>query len=220
MVKVVVIDTGIDFFDEELSEYCKKMDGLEIFHKQDTVGHGTMVCKIIKGICPKVEIYSINIFGNHTFTTSKKLLMALKKVVGTDIKILNISASTINQDYRKCFEDICKKLVSEGKIIVAAGHSYDFDNNCIPGTIDGVIGVRESFDNSVEEYIYDRDALLQMCINNYGMSLKHNLNLDDMSGTSRGCAITTGIIANIINENENETLGFEEIENLLIGEST
>lgn len=219
IIKIAVIDTSIDTKDEDLRGYYEIIPEIqvnEIVYNNDE--HGTLVCKTIVDICKDVLIYPINIFENDGCTSSLKLLQALKKLLDYDVKLINISASTINQKYRNDICEVCDRLTQQGKIILSAKHRYDEENMCIPATFESVIGV-DGNDNiyNNDEYTYNKNEKIQMCVNTKEIFIKYKDGVTHFGKSSKGCAIATGIVANILKKNNN--LSYYEMEKELISDA-
>ncbi|SFE91253.1 S8 family peptidase [Peptostreptococcus sp. D1] len=150
---IAVIDTGIDYNDAMLKKYIYFNKELQVFDKINTIydlhdlnGHGTMCTLTILNECRNVNIYPIKVYDESGEGRVTDVIKALEKLINTDIKLINISSSTTNIKYYSEFENICKKLSDEGKIIICSNSNNGKDS--VPAMCDSVIGV----DGNKKEY--------------------------------------------------------------------
>lgn len=223
-IKIAIMDTGIDIYDTKLDKFFKIdynfqiLDIKSISDINDLQGHGTLCAKTIIEICPNVEIFPIKIFNNEGGTSSLNLVNALKKLIGSDIDLVNISASTLNSIYKEELENICDKLHQEGKIIICSHHNKSNGQESYPTCFKSVIGVKGNKRICKDEdYIYKINEDIQMYTNSKERFFKTSNRVTHFGKNSRAAAIATGIIANIYTR-----LGkveFKEVEDILIRES-
>ncbi|MDY4129017.1 S8 family serine peptidase [Peptostreptococcus porci] len=199
-IKVAVIDTGIDITDKDLNGRYKILEEIQVNDIKDINGHGTNVCKTIDMLSNSVEIYPINIFESTGRTSSSKLLLALEQLKNTDIKIINISASTINNSKIRELNNICRRLAEMNKIIVSAKHKYhDLKKISIPAVFDSVIGVNGSSKiNNDYDFFYDENIKIEMETNGNERIVSGIRGLTHFGKSSRATAVASAIISNII----------------------
>ena len=222
-VKVAVLDTGLDIHDEEVKNHyiLKKelqLNDENIMH--DFNGHGTLVAKTIINECNNVEIYPVKIFNNLGKTNSYNVVKVLNKLLTSDIDLINISASTFDYTYEKELKEICYKLRKNNKIVLCSKHNSlkSTSTYSIPTVFDSVIGVsghKNIYDNN--KYFYKQGELIQMYTNDKDYFLKFKGKVTHFGKNSKACAIATGIVANIVRENQN--IDIEKLENILINNS-
>ena len=217
-VKIAIIDTGIDLSDNTINKFIHfnrdiQIDKFELEYKSidDINGHGTLCAKTIIKLCSNVDIYPIKIFDYKGQTSSLKLIDVLNKLLLTDIKIINISASSLNCS---CIEEIhlvCKKLYEKGKIIVCSQHNVGTNISSIPTRFNEVIGVRgiENISND-NDFLYNPYNEIQMCCNSKFHFVKFKDKVTDFGKNSRAAAVASGIIANIVKVNNN--INFKQLE--------
>lgn len=231
-IKVAIIDTGIDIYDEEIKDIVifdrnLQVDDFEIKYKniEDLNGHGTFCAKTIFYICKDVLIYPIKIFDEFGKTSSLNLLKSLEKILDTDIDIINISASSIDCPIEKELEKTCRKLYEQGKIIISSNHNTKNNINGIPTKFDSVLGVEginEIYKDS--EYIYNPNNEIQIYGNSKDRILKFKNNITHFGKNSRAAAVFSGLISKMIITNgyeintiestiKNNSLNFKELSN-------
>lgn len=222
-IKIAVIDTGIDINDNSIKQHIKfdKSIQLEQIFKyedlHDIHGHGTYCAKTILEICndtSNIEIYPVKIFDNRGITSNENLVKALERILDSNIDIVNISASTMNYEYKRALEEICYKLQKNGKIIISSHHKRAQENDSFPTVFKSVIGVDGSYEIYRDgDYIYRPNNKIQMIANKNECFIEFNNKVTHFGKSSRACAVTTGIICNIFNQFGK--LSFDELEDTL-----
>ena len=103
-IKIAVIDTGIDINDNDIKniKFNKSIQLNQISEYKDLDdihGHGTYCVKTILTMCDdtsNIEIYPVKLFDNRGSTSNENLVKSLGNILNSDIDIINISASTMN----------------------------------------------------------------------------------------------------------------------------
>lgn len=222
-IKIAVIDTGIDINDNDVKKNIRFDKNIQLKHiskyedLDDIHGHGTYCAKTILTICDdisNIEIYPVKIFDNRGTASNENLVKALKNILDSDIDIVNISASTMNDKYKRELEDICYKLKKNGKIITSSHHKRAIENDSFPTAFVSVIGVDGSYEFYRDsDYIYRKNNKIQMIANKNECFIEFNNEVTHFGKSSRACAVTTGIICNIFNYYGK--LSFDELEDIL-----
>lgn len=205
-IKVAVVDTGIDTHHDYLKNnivggvsFASK-DGyiIESENYEDQNGHGTACASIIKKEFEDVEIFVVKALDNLGRTNIQILEESLKYILGTDIKIINLSLSVMESELVKDLYQICEDLKNEGKIIicsVANGFELSY-----PAQFDNVIGVRGFILEDENSIWYNKNYEIQSIVdNNSYLSCDIN-NSYKLFGkcNSQAAAKLTGIIANLL----------------------
>lgn len=224
-VKIAIIDTGIDINDNDLRDYIMydpliqlDANNSKIEFINDLNGHGTLCAKTILSICNNIEIYPIKIFDDLGRTNSLDLVNVLNKIIDSDVDIINISASTINYTYEKELQYVCDKVKESGKIIVCSEHNHKECTHSIPTKFKSVIGFEGSpriYKNN--QFMYNPDEEIQMRSNSKDCFIKFKNKITHFGKNSKACAVSSGIIADIIKNNLN--ISFNELEKILIDKS-
>ncbi len=220
-VKVAVLDTGLDIHDEEVKDHYILKKELQLNDENimdDFNGHGTLVAKTILNTCSNAKIYPIKIFNNSGKTNSYYVVEVLQKILTSDIKLINISASTFDSTYEKELKEICYKLKENNKIVICSKHNSIKSNYSIPTVFDSVIGVsghKDIYDN--HKYFYRKGEKIQMCANDKDYFIKFKNKVTHFGKNSKACAIATGIIANIVKDNQN--ISMTDLESILVNNS-
>lgn len=207
-IKVAVVDTGVDTNHEYLKNNVvggisfNSKDGYIITSEdyEDQNGHGTSCASIIKKEFEDVEIFAIKALDNLGRTNIQILEESLKYILGTDIKIVNLSLSVMESELVRDLYKICEDLKNEGKIIicsVANGFELSY-----PAQFDNVIGVRGFILEDEKSIWYNKNYEIQSIVdNNSYLSCDIN-NSYKLFGkcNSQAAAKLTGIIASLLNK--------------------
>ena len=159
-IKIGVIDTGVnlehqDFFNQnETSRFLKGYDFVDNDTiPQDTNGHGTQVTGIIaadgqlKGIAPKVEIFSYRVSSDGESVPSDLIIKAINQAVKDEVDIINISLG-VNMTHNK-IDDAVNSAVKQGIVVVAAAGNSGPDKSTIgsPARNPNAITVGATYNN-------------------------------------------------------------------------
>jgi len=159
-IKIAVIDTGInfghpDFFNQE--ETSRFLNGYDFVDNdsvpQDTNGHGTQVAGIIgadgqlKGIAPKVEIFSYRVSSDGESVPSDLIIKAINQAVEDEVDIINISLG-VNMTHNK-IDRAVNNAIERGVIVVAAAGNSGPDKSTIgsPASNPNAITVGATYNN-------------------------------------------------------------------------
>lgn len=221
MVKVAIIDTGIDLEHEYLKENiiggiafeCKDNYIISSDEYRDYNGHGTACASIIKREFNDVELFSIKALDKNGKTNIQVLEEALKYTLKTDIRIINLSLSVIDSQMVNDLYKICTSLSNNGKIIICS--LANVLEKSYPAVFDNVIGVKGFILNSEDSFWYNKDYDIQCIMDNNLHLAAYPNNSYRLFGksNSQAAAKLTGKVANIISKNPN--MGFFELQNKL-----
>lgn len=220
-VKIAILDTGVDKNHEYLKNNIMggvsfKCDGKYILVSddyEDDNGHGTSCASIIKKEFNDVEIFSMKVLDKYGKANIQILEEALKYLLNTDIKVINLSLSVIESGVVKDLKKICNKLTSKGKIIVCSlANGYE---ESYPAIFENVIGVKGFILEDENSFWYNQNKNIQCIIdNNSYMSCNIN-NSYKLFGkcNSQAAAKLTGKVAKLLFEYGDMT--FYELNNKL-----
>jgi len=215
-IKVAVIDSGIDVNNIDIKDNIVGGISFEDDHSEDyhdENGHGTLCAAVVKSQYPAAGIYAVKVLNHDAGGTHRSLLNGLKHMLGSDIRLINLSIAIFNDDYAQQINEICQALYNEGKIIVCS--IANGSDKSSPAQFANVIGVAGKMFKTPEEYWYNSRYDIQ-CIADMTRMLT-----SDLKGTyrlwgkcnSKATALLTGKIAGIMAEKPD--ISFEELEEIL-----
>jgi subtilisin family serine protease len=144
--RIGVIDTGVDYFHNELCENFLEMKGYDFVEEHDSPldknGHGTHVTGIICskncGIARNAKLYSLRVLDENGAGSEVNVMRAIEWGIKHKLDVLNMSLGS--EDASSAFEELCNYAYNSGVYLVAvAGNNY-FGYN-YPAAFDCVISV-------------------------------------------------------------------------------
>ncbi|WKK92649.1 S8 family serine peptidase [Clostridioides difficile] len=167
-VKVAVLDTGIDKEHDYLKDNLVGGIAFECMHDyifisdkfDDEDGHGTACASIIKKEYEDVELFVIKILRKDGITNIKVLEEALRYLLDTNIRLINLSLSVIGVESVKGLFEVCYELFRKGKIIVCS-LANDFDLS-YPAMFNNVIGVRGFTLDGDDSFWYNKNMMFNV----------------------------------------------------------
>ncbi|MCT4507718.1 MAG: S8 family serine peptidase [Tepidibacter sp.] len=207
-VKVAVLDTGIDKKHDYLKDNI--IGGISFDFNDNYIiasdnyndenGHGTSCASIIKREFEDIEIFAVKVLNKYGKSNIQVLEEALKYILKTDIRLINLSLSVIESEMVEDLYRICNELIKNGKIIVSS-LANGFEES-YPAMFDNVIGVKGFILEDENSFWYNKDYNIQCVIdNNPYLSCDIN-NSYKLFGkcNSQASAKLTGKIANILSK--------------------
>lgn len=219
-IKIAIIDTGIKYDNVFLKGKIKFNQSLQFSNKYkkiediyDINGHGTLCALTINSICSNIEIYPIKLFNDEGRGSSLNLLNVLKKLLYSDIKVINIAASFSSGLYDEDISKVCESLKNKGKILVASNYNTDKRISYL-ASMKSVIGVG-NLENAYfdHQFIFNRSNDIQLKGNNRVCFYCIDDQVELFGKNSRLSCVTSAFISNILLDKGD--LAFEEIEDSL-----
>lgn len=208
-VKVAILDTGIDKKHEYLRDniiggitFKCKDDYIATSDKyDDNHGHGTVCASIIKKEFEDIEVFVVKVLDDNGKSNVQILEEALKYLLETDIRLINLSLSLMNGEIIQDLYKICNKLYEKGKILVCS-LANGFEES-YPAIFDNVIGVKGFILESEESFWYNKNEKIQCIVDNNPYIACDINNSYKLFGkcNSQACAKLTGKIAKILYKN-------------------
>ncbi|ENY8743656.1 S8 family peptidase [Clostridioides difficile] len=213
-VKVAVLDTGIDKEHDYLKDNLVGGIAFECMHDyifisdkfDDEDGHGTACASIIKKEYEDVELFVIKILRKDGITNIKVLEEALRYLLDTNIRLINLSLSVIGVESVKGLFEVCYELFRKGKIIVCS-LANDFDLS-YPAMFNNVIGVRGFTLDGDDSFWYNKkyDVQCVMDSNSYiSCDINNSYRLPPKCNSYLSAKLT-GKIAKILSEKPGITI--------------
>ncbi len=222
-IKIAIIDSGIDTKNKYLMKYVKDgksfilndsldaiIEGTDI---KDNNGHGTSCAYTILRRNENIEIFPIKVVDKSGRTNSECVLKALEFLKGSDIKLINVSLSTVNFKYKEKYLNTCNQLTSEGKIIIASMDNRYRDS--LPSILPSVVGVRGKNFGPTDNYLYDKEKEVQCTCSNHAIivpGIKEQV-LEFFRENSKATALMTANISKLLNTDI--SLNFSQVNEIL-----
>lgn len=201
--RVCIVDSGIANIEDD-----GFIGGIDLVERGksdflDYNGHGSMCLSTVKKFVPVCEYYVVKVFGEQLKCSTFQLMEALSYLRGNDARIINLSLSTTDSEYREEIENLCRQLFKQGKIIIA---SCDNRNNIsIPAQCRYVLGVKGVIADSIEKYCFNHRRRLECIADSNPILVKgKDEKYSFFGGNSKAAACMTGIILRLWQKHENE----------------
>lgn len=217
-VRIGVIDTGIDYYHEAISDGFGKghrvAGGYDFVNNdadpQDDHGHGTHVAGIIagysgtiKGIAYNAELYAYKVLNSQGRGYASDILAAIEQAISDSIDIINLSLGSPSGDPNDILSTAVDRAVEAGIVVVAAaGNDGEFESIHSPGVARNALTVGATDGKSIASFSSKGPV-----VNGYGikpdvvapgvgiLSAKLGGGYIAMSGTSMATPIVTSIAA-------------------------
>jgi hypothetical protein len=221
-LKVAIIDSGIDTNNTDIKENViggiayeydtKKNEVNKSDNYQDKSGHGTSCSAIIKREVPDIGMFIMKILDKNSMTHSKALIAALKCLLDSDIRLVNLSVATSRDLYQEELKKVCNELYNQGKIIVCSLENRS--DSSYPAVFDQVIGIRGRNFNGSGDYWYNRSYNIQCVADDIPVLAPTINNSYALFGkNSKATPLITGRIARILINKSN--ISFKELQLVL-----
>lgn len=208
-VRIAIIDSGVN---SPLLSTDSSINFSKDSTSADVIDHGTPVFNIIKcqetGLASAAEVFSLKVFNKSGISSMSALVHALEWCMENNIDIINISLSF--SIYDENVENLCYALLDSGVIIVSS-ISNEMKNIDYPSMYKGVIAVGYTKNYSQ----YDADSSVIFCSPCTVKTVGQDGSLKNYDGNSVVAPIITGIIANILSDNDKYRKGESNGELLL-----
>ncbi len=216
-IKIALLDSGIaDELASSVDIIGKKQFYYDYYEEKiisnekvtDYNGHGTSCVDTIIRVFPDVQFYIVKILGISGITDRNVFSEALAFAGELDADIILICSSFIDERHDERIRKLCKKISSQGKIIIASVQNGT--ETSPPADCEGVIGViNGSMDDS--EFYFDETKKIQMqCSGNEKTVRCCNGIISVFQGNSRATALAAAHIAKIISDPSNSGLSINE----------
>lgn len=202
-IKVAILDSGIsdhsDLKNNIKGEFNTINPGSPIV---DIYGHGTHIAGIIGaqnndfgvvGIAPKCDVYGVKILDDIGWGYLSDLIEGINWCIENKMQVINIS-SEVEEDYQE-LNEVIKKALNSGIIIVAAAGNTYSGNVTYPAGYEGVISVNGIDEN---DQICDFSARGKIDFAAPGTNINSTYldnNYTIWEGTSTAAAHVSGLIA-------------------------
>lgn len=127
----------------------------------DCAGHGTACAGIIRRKAPDAALYSVRVFDESLSAEVTSIIAAIEWAVSNSMDIINLSMGTTDMGYREELARVCRKVVSNGIILVSAEHNEGWES--YPALLTDVVGVGAGKLRGLYDYHYRPGAAIE-CI--------------------------------------------------------
>jgi subtilisin len=148
-VKVAIVDSGVEgshawvggrltacYRVEKIDDVYEVVRGEPV----DLLGHGTAVAGNIRRFAPDVELTSVQVLGSGLRADSEALLAALRWLVGQDIHLVNLSLSTMREQFALRMGHAIDDLAAREVACICA-RGYHLSGRAYPTDFSGVVAV-------------------------------------------------------------------------------
>jgi hypothetical protein len=196
-VNIALLDSGIDKY---IRGYRKNLSYLPN-DDWDLYGHGTECFNILKNNCINCNIDIIKILNSKGYTNIQILCDALYNLVDSDIDIINLSLSVIdNSDaqFNVKLYNICRELNKKNKIIVCSLKNRESEVS-IPAVYNCVLGVRGGYFEYNSLYWYNPNKEIQT-VANAAPILTRTINnkRSFFAGNSKATVVMSALVADLL----------------------
>ena len=167
VVKVAIIDSGIDMSHPSIGmiaggvEISINQDGHFIYSSEviDCTGHGTACAGIIRKKAPDAALYSVRIFDESLMADGRVLIAAIQWCIDNEMDVVNLSLGTTDVTFKKALQEVCRKAVDVGMILVSAESNDGLES--YPAVFPEVIGVTGGAIYEVNGFYYRKDQRIE-----------------------------------------------------------
>ena len=167
VVKVAIIDSGIDISHPSIGVIAGGInisinkDGHFIFSSDatDCTGHGTACAGIIRKKAPDAALYSVRIFDASLMADGRVLIAAIQWCIDNEMDVVNLSLGTTDVTFKASLQEVCRKAVDAGVILVAAESNDGYES--YPAILPEVIGVTGGAIHEVDGFYYRKDHRIE-----------------------------------------------------------
>lgn len=148
-VKVAIVDSGVEgshpwvggrltasYRVEKIAEGYEVVEGSPV----DLIGHGTAVAGNIRRFAPDVEFINLQVLGSGLRADSEALLAALRWLVGQDVHLVNLSLSTMREQFALRMGHAIDDLSAQNVACICA-RGYHLTGRAYPTDFAGVVAV-------------------------------------------------------------------------------
>ena len=110
-VKIAILDSGSNHIFKE---------GISLINGsvKDENGHGTLMSRIVKEICPQAELYIIKVMGEDGLVVNEKaIILGIEWAISKEVDVINMSLRVKGSEK---LHEVIKKAYGKGILIVAA----------------------------------------------------------------------------------------------------
>jgi subtilisin family serine protease len=208
-VRIAVVDSGVHASHPHVrgvdGGVAIRSDGSLDDEYVDRVGHGTAVAAAVREKAPAAELVAVKIFWTTLATDVRLLVKGIEQACHLGATLVNLSLGTTNPDHRTVLEGAVRSARERGVVLVAA---MDADGvPCMPGALEGVIGVQLDWTCPREAYrVVEANGQLALAASGFPRDIPNVPRHRNLSGISFAVANATGFLARALETSPNGTL--------------
>lgn len=158
-VRIAVVDSGIASGHPHVGIVTGGLrigrNGEEDNDWGDRIGHGTAVAAAIREKAPEAELLAIRVFERELSTTADALALGIRRAAEHGAQLINLSLGTVNPAHGEHLTRAVHYAAELGALVVSA---LELDGTSwLPGSLDGVMGVRLDWDCPRDEICLRQD---------------------------------------------------------------
>lgn len=148
-LRIAVIDSGVN----PRHPHMQRLDGGVSIDAEgkvtqgeylDTLGHGTAVMAAIQEKAPEAMYFAVKIFDTALRAKTSALLQGIRWSIDNSMDLVNLSLGTRKMLRKDHFQTLVNLAAMKGITMIAA---HDADGQpCLPGCLEGVLGVTLDWD--------------------------------------------------------------------------
>lgn len=197
-VRVAVVDSGVHAGHPHVGGVeqgvAVRDDGSLDGDFVDRLGHGTAVAAAIREKAPDASIIAIKVFWDTLSTDVASLVRGIDESCSRGAAVINLSLGTSNAAHRPLLEAAVSRAAERRAVVVAA--IEDLNVRWLPGSLEGVVGVRLDWDCPRETYrVTDDNGRRVVATSGYPRDIPHVPRERNLKGISFAVANATGFVA-------------------------
>jgi subtilisin family serine protease len=199
-VRVAVVDSGVHADHPHVggvAEGVAVRDGSLDADFVDRLGHGTAVTAAIREKARDASIIAIKVFWNTLSTDVSSLVRGIDEACARGAAVINLSLGTSNPAHRSLLEAAVGRATARHAIVVAGVEEGGV--RWLPGSLDGVVGVRLDWDCPREAYrVINGDGRRVIAASGYPRDIPNVPRERNLKGISFAVANASGFVARAV----------------------
>jgi subtilisin len=213
-VTVAIIDSGVDGFHNDLSGRITesveaKIDKNKVVFEPssagDSAGHGTACASIIARIAPDAKFASVRVLGAGGLGDGQVFLAGLEYAIKKRYKVINLSLGTTKPQFFSPLHDMLDRAYQAGCIVVAAANNLPQPS--FPSVFSSsLISVIKSDQSDPLKFGFHYGQVIELTAP--GVNVRTAWpggGYRNLTGNSFACPHIVGIIALLLENNQNMT---------------
>lgn len=202
-MKIAIVDSGVHASHPQVggrvSGFALDADGWRSPDYVDRIGHGTAVAAVIREKAPDAELVAIKVFVDALRADAATLALAIVEAARDGADVINLSLGTARAEHAAIFAPAVEEATRRRAFVVAARDAGG--QRWLPGSMDGVIGVRVDWNCARDAYRIDEaDGTPVVVASGYPREIPGVPRERNLRGLSFAVANATGFVAQLLAE--------------------